>query len=93
MAVKLTRPECLKIIKEYFLARGSRPTSDQFIKEIQKFYPKISITVKGQTQEVWNKEVNKAYGELRLCDLWMNQQGITEEEIKERGLHPDYSAV
>jgi len=93
MSVKLTRTDCLKILKEYFLTRGGRPTATEFSNEIQKLYPQIYKTTRGGTQSVWDKEVDKAYRELQACDYWNSQQGITEEEVKERGLHPDYSEV
>ena len=93
MTFKLTRGDCLKIIKDYFLTRGGRPTSKQFSYEIQKLYPIKARTTKGGTQQVWDKEVEKAYRELQACDAWMSQRGITEKEMKERAAASDYEQV
>lgn len=93
MTFKLTRGDCLKIIKGYFLTRGGRPTATQFSSEIQKLYPLNAKTSRGGTQSVWDKEVEKAYRELHACDAWMSQRGITDEEFKEKALHSEYSEV
>lgn len=75
------------------MTRGKRPTASQFGSEIHNFYPKMCLTTKGNMQEVWQREVDKASRELRLCDAWAGQKGITEEEMKEQGLYPGGSAV